>query len=82
MSKRRGPVRRDPIPSPPRRVLRAAGGPARACQYIGDAKGNAREWAVCGKRPVAGKWIEVITEIRSRKCGIVGKKFCFFPHYL
>ena len=36
-------------------VLRAAGGPARACQYIGDAKGNARDWAVCGKRSVAGR---------------------------
>ena len=33
----------------------AAGGPARACQYIGDAKGNARDWAVCGKPSVAGR---------------------------
>ena len=55
VSRRRGPERRDPIPSPPPRVLRAAGGPARTCQYIGDAKGNARDWAVCGKRPVAGR---------------------------
>ena len=68
-SGRRGPERRDPIPSPPHRVLRelvlggreplpllrATGGPARACQYIGDAKGNARDWAVCGKRSVAGR---------------------------
>ena len=36
-------------------LLRAAGGPARACQYIGDAEGNARDWAVCGKRSVAGR---------------------------
>ena len=55
VSKRRRPVRRDPIPSPPPRVLRLAGGPARTCQYIGDAKGNARDWAVCGKRSVAGR---------------------------
>ena len=66
MSRRRGPERRDPIPSPPPRelalgareplpLLRAAGGPARACQYIGDAKGNARDWAVCGKPSVAGR---------------------------
>ena len=69
MSRRRGPERRDPIPSPPHRVLRelvlggreplpllrAAGGPARACQYIGEAKGNARDWAVCGKPSVAGR---------------------------
>ena len=64
VSRRRGPERRDPIPSPPPRVLRgreplpllrAAGGPARTCQYIGDAKGNARDWAVCGKRSVAGR---------------------------
>ena len=64
----RRPVRRPAPPplSPPLRrlllesyeptpLLRAAGGPARACQYIGDAKGNARDWAVCGKRSVAGK---------------------------
>ena len=31
------------------------GGPARACQYIGGAKGNARDWAVCGKPSVAGR---------------------------
>ena len=55
VSRRRGPERRDPTPSPPPRVLRPAGGPARACQYIGDAKGNARDWAVCGKRSVAGR---------------------------
>ena len=55
MSRRRGPERRDPIPSPPLPLLRAAGGPARACQYIGDAKGNARDWVVCGKRSVAGR---------------------------
>ena len=62
-------MRRDPIPSPPPRMPRqlvigardrsasliAAGGPARACQYIGEAKGNARDWAVCGKRTVAGR---------------------------
>ena len=41
---------REPLP-----LLRAAGGPARACQYIGEAKGNARDWAVCGKRSVAGR---------------------------
>ena len=39
----------------PTPLLRAAGGPARTCQYIGDAKGNARDWAVRGKRPVAGR---------------------------
>ena len=60
VSRRRGPERRAPIPSPPPRVLRelalrAAGGPARACQYIGEAEGNARDWAVCGKRSVAGR---------------------------
>ena len=64
----RRPVRRPAPPplSPPLRqqllesyeltpLLRAAGGPARACQYIGDAKGNARDWAVCGKPSVAGR---------------------------
>ena len=69
MSRRRGPERRDPIPSPaapgaraagdrgrePPPALRAAGGPARTCQYIGDTEGNARDWAVCGKPSVAGR---------------------------
>ena len=69
MSRRRGLERRDPIPSPAPRMpgqlvlrgrdrsaaLSAAGGPARTCQYIGEAKGNARNWAVCGKRSVAGR---------------------------
>ena len=68
MSGGRRPVRRPappPLPPPlrqlllesyePTPLLRAAGGPARTCQYIGEAKGNARDWAVCGKRPVAGR---------------------------
>ena len=68
MSKRRGPERQAPIPSPPPRVLRqlvlegreppplrAVGGPARACQYIGEAKGNARDWTVCGKPSLPGR---------------------------
>ena len=68
MSGGRRPVRRPaPPPLPPllRQLLlesyeptplfRAAGGPARTCQYIGDAKGNARDWAVCGKPSVAGR---------------------------
>ena len=68
VSRRRGPVRRPALPPlppalrqlvlrgrEPLPLLRAAGGPARACQYIGDAKGNARDWAVCGKRSVAGR---------------------------
>ena len=68
MSRRRGPERRPAPPTLPRvpgqlviegreplPLLRAAGGPARTCQYIGEAKGNARDWAVCGKPSVAGR---------------------------
>ena len=68
MSRRRGPERRPAPPTLPRvpgqlviegreplPALRAAGGPAHACQYIGEAEGNARDWAVCGKRSVPGR---------------------------
>ena len=29
--------------------------PARACQYIGETKGNPRDWTVCGKPCVEGR---------------------------
>ena len=64
----RRPVRRPappPLPPPLRQLLlesyepppllRAAGGPARTCQYIGGGRGKPSEWTFCGKRSAPGR---------------------------
>ena len=58
----------------PTPLIRAAGGPARTCQYIGEAKGNARDWAVCGKPSVAGRsycqeHVEICYQVGSKGGG-------------